>query len=72
MWKWQKKRLIWGNIQKNVLSGAFVPYTGFGHGSEPAGADQRSRRNRPERTFGSNQVDFGGMTSPASATAMSC
>ena len=28
-------------------------------------------RNRPERSLGSNQVDLGGMTSPASATAIS-
>lgn len=33
---------------------------------------QRSLRNRPERTLGSNQVDLGGMTRLASATAMSC
>ncbi len=32
----------------------------------------RSRRNGPARAFGSNHVDLGGITSPASATAMTC
>ena len=30
------------------------------------------RTIKPERSLGSNQVDFGGITWPASATAISC
>jgi hypothetical protein len=34
-------------------------------------ARYRKRTSSPDRTLGSNHVDFGGMTAPASAIAMS-
>ena len=36
-----------------------------------AGTDQKLWLTRPSRSFGSNQVDFGGMMLPASAMSMS-
>ena len=35
------------------------------------GKNQKLWQTRPSRSFGSNQVDLGGMISPASAMAMS-
>ena len=62
-----------GAAQDVDVPGSLVVVRGSGKFRFPAVVHvSKTWDSRPPASFGSNQVDFGGMSSSASATAMSC